>query len=199
VIIGSGHDLPADDAKPKKTALPNQAKVVVQLPEEATLYVDGQRASLTSATRSFLTPELELNKDYYYTIQVEANRNGETVTRSQRVIVRAGQVSKVDFGDLTGNTVATSQEPAPAPAHVTVLVPEDARVYVDDVLCPQTSSKRSFDTPQLEPGRAYVYTVRAEVVRNGKTKSEIRKVEMQAGRQVQVDFAEMNGVQAASR
>ena len=52
---------------------------------------------------------------------------GKTVTRTQTVIVKAGQESRADFGDLTA---------ADAPAHVTITAPADARLTVDDVEIP---------------------------------------------------------------
>jgi uncharacterized protein (TIGR03000 family) len=169
---------PAPAATAVAKAADNQATVVVQLPPDARMWVDGKPADLTSATRSFVTPALESGRDYYYTIKAEASRSG--LAQTARVIVRAGQFSRVDFGDLT--SVARLTTDGPAPAHVTVRLPENVRLYVDDVLAPQTS----FDTPKLEPGRTYYYTLRAESRNGGRADS--RRVEFQAGKQVEVDF-----------
>jgi uncharacterized protein (TIGR03000 family) len=192
VILSPVAPAPAKVATEKKVAADRQATVIVQLPANARLSVDGQYADLTSATRSFVTPELEPGKDYYYTIQAEATREGQALSKSQRVVVRAGQTSRVDFGDLTG-TVTTVQE-APAPAHLTVQLPESARLFVDDIACPQTSRKRSFDTPKLEPGKTYYYTLRAELVRDGQTVSESRRVDVKAGKEINVSFGDMTSV-----
>lgn len=73
-------------------------------------------------------------------------------------------------------------------AHITVNLPSDARLWVDDVVCPLTSSTRSFDTPVLQPGQKYYYTLKVEVDRNGQTLSEARRVYVAAGQQVSVDF-----------
>jgi uncharacterized protein (TIGR03000 family) len=180
----------------KKTAAPNQGTVIVQLPADARLFVDGQFADLTSATRSFITPALEMDRDYYYTIQAEADRNGRALAQRQRVPVRAGQVSRVDFADLSSaEAVKVPREATPAPARITVRLPEQAKLYVDDVLCPQTdSAKRAFDTPQLEPGRTYHYTLRVEMVREGRTIKKDRRIDMQAGKKIDVDFSDMGAV-----
>ena len=58
------------------------------------------------------------------------------------------------------------EEPAVSVARLTVKVPEDARLYVDGVRCPLTTDTRTFDTPELEAGRKYSYTLKAEVVRD---------------------------------
>jgi uncharacterized protein (TIGR03000 family) len=187
----------AIEIKPeKKSAAPNQATVIVQLPADARMTVDGQVADLTSATRSFITPALEMDRDYYYTIKAEADRNGRTLAQSKRVLLRAGQVSRVDFGDLTSaDAVKVTREGTPAPARITVRLPEKANLYVDDVLCPQKdAAQRSFDTPTLEPGRTYHYTLRVEMVRDGRTVKEDRRIDMQAGKKIDVDFSDMGAV-----
>src|SRR5262249_16862049 len=102
----------------------------------------------------------------------------------------AGRTVRVDFSDLAG---------VAAPAKVTVELPSDAKLFVDDVTCPLTSAKRSFETPKLDPGQKYAYTLRAEVVRDGKTVTKHRKVGMRAGATVSVKFEDLEPLQAASR
>src|SRR5262249_25551942 len=132
------------------------ATVSVQLPADATLYGDGVKADLASETRTFRTPALTQGRDYYYPIKAEVVRNGETISQSRRVIVRAGQTSRVTFGEMTAKD---------EPARVTVKLPADAKLYVDGVLCPMTSAVRSFETPTLHGGVTYQYTPQAQVVR----------------------------------
>jgi len=79
-----------------------------------------------------------------------------------------------------------------AAARVTVRLPAEARLWVDNAPCPLTSSTRSFTTPALQPGREYAYTIRAEMVRDGQTVEQTQRVVIAAGRQVNVtlgDFA----------
>jgi uncharacterized protein (TIGR03000 family) len=80
-----------------------------------------------------------------------------------------------------------------APATVVVHLPADAKLYVDNVACPLTSATRSFNTPGLEPGRKYFYTLKAEVVRDGKPAAESRRVLLSAGKRVDVDFGDLAG------
>jgi uncharacterized protein (TIGR03000 family) len=186
--------VPAKPVKPAMVGTPGT--VLVKLPADATMFIDGVKADLDSATRQFNTPTLQAGQDYYYTIRVEALRNGELVTQSQRLIVRAGQTAEANFGEFTTTAKA---EPAKAPATVVVKLPADAKLYVDGVLCPQTTPTRTFETPALNPGTTYTYTLKAEVVRNGKTKAESKRIEMVAGKEVSVDFGDMTVVQAVSR
>ena len=73
-------------------------------------------------------------------------------------------------------------------ARLTVKVPESAKLWVDDVYCPITSSERSFNTPTLEPGRQYFYTLRLEVEKDGDVVTESRRVFVAAGQRISVDF-----------
>ena len=88
---------------------------------------------------------------------------------------------------------------APAGARVTVRLPADAKLYVDNVSCPLTSSVRTFDTPGLEPGRQYFYELRAVVSREGRDVTESKRVIVEAGRESAVDFGEMRDVRTAQR
>jgi len=170
---------------------PNQATVVVQLPAEAQLYIDGVPAPLTSATRSFNTPDLTPGQDYVYTVKAVVERNGAKQERTEKVFVRAGQQSRVD---LRSFEVAQA-----APARVTVKVPEDARLFVDNVACPLTTAVRSFETPALEQGKSFAYTLRAEVTRGGKTLTESQKVVMEAGKAVELEFKKFAAVETVAR
>jgi len=76
-------------------------------------------------------------------------------------------------------------------AEITVHLPANARLYVDNVPCPLTSSKRTFKTPELEPGKKYFYILRAEVVQNGQTLSENLRVILIPGQQVRVEFTNL--------
>lgn len=90
-------------------------------------------------------------------------------------------------------------QPAPAPkpvekkaeaasARITVRLPADAKLSVDGVECPLASDTRAFETPRLQPGQKFYYTVKAEVVRDGKPVSETKRVIFEAGRQIDVEF-----------
>ena len=84
-------------------------------------------------------------------------------------------------------------------AHLTVKLPSDARLWIDHVECPLTSAVRSFDTPPLEPGQKYVYTLRVQLQREGRTQSESRRVEVAAGRQIEVNFNQMGSATATEQ
>jgi uncharacterized protein (TIGR03000 family) len=84
------------------------------------------------------------------------------------------------------------------PGRITVLLPSQARLYIDGQLCPLTSDTRSFDTPALEPGRSYYYTLKATLQRDGRTVEMSKKVTVRAGKRAVVDFGDLTPNDTAS-
>lgn len=168
---------------PKKTSyLGNAAAVVVQAPLDVTITVNGQATNRTATEQTFTSPALEPGETYAYLFRAEATRNGRTVTRTQRVSVRAGEESRVDFTDMNSGG---------SPARVRVKLPADADLYVDGVQVPLTSDVRSFQTPKLEAGRSYYYTLKADVVRDGRTVSATKRITVEPGKETNVEFANL--------
>jgi uncharacterized protein (TIGR03000 family) len=71
------------------------ATLVVNLPADATLTINGQRTTSTSSRRVFLSPALKPGKVYRYSLTAEVNRGGNPVSWSRDVTVRAGAESNV--------------------------------------------------------------------------------------------------------
>jgi uncharacterized protein (TIGR03000 family) len=90
------------------------------------------------------------------------------------------------------------EEEVSAPARVVVKLPASARLWVDQVPCPLEGTERSFDTPALEPGQRYVYTLRVEVERDGRPVQETRRVPLVAGQRVEVNFDNVGAVRTAA-
>jgi uncharacterized protein (TIGR03000 family) len=81
---------------------------------------------------------------------------------------------------------AIPSDPSRSAATITVQLPSDAQVYMDDYDCGLTSDGQTFDTPALQPNKSYYYVVRAKLQHNGQ---ELRqRVNVVAGANVTVDF-----------
>ena len=63
------------------------ANIVVSLPAEATLTIDGNATTSKGERRVFVSPTLEAGQEYYYTVKTEFK--GEV--SEERVSVTAGQ------------------------------------------------------------------------------------------------------------
>jgi uncharacterized protein (TIGR03000 family) len=94
---GKGPILPL----PKKV-LPNDlppgpapGTVSIALPADARLIFNGVAAQGTGDKRTYLTPVLNPGQDYQYVLTAEVVRDGQTVTATERVIVRAGTTTAV--------------------------------------------------------------------------------------------------------
>src|SRR5579885_1561738 len=76
------------------------ASIIANLPAAARLYIDGNPTQQTGSTRTFVTPPLDPSRDYTYELRADVDRDGELLTRTEPVHVRAGENSRVDFGTL---------------------------------------------------------------------------------------------------
>jgi uncharacterized protein (TIGR03000 family) len=74
-----------------------QSIIVVNLPADARLTIDGQPTSSSSATRSFVTPPLEPGPTYGYSLSAEITRNGRRTILTQQVTFAAGEEKRVSF------------------------------------------------------------------------------------------------------
>ncbi|MCI0457735.1 MAG: TIGR03000 domain-containing protein, partial [Gemmataceae bacterium] len=101
--------VPAPKAEEKKAAAANAAKLVVDLPADAQLFVDDQLMKTTSAHRVFSTPTLEPGQTYYYILRVEVVRDGKPQAETKRVIVRAGEVVRATFSERDAITTVKAE------------------------------------------------------------------------------------------
>jgi uncharacterized protein (TIGR03000 family) len=97
-------------AAPKKTTSTQleRAQVVVELPTDARLFVDGNPVKAGAAKRTFNTPPLEQGQAYYYMFRAAVVRDGQTLEETTRVIVRAGEVARASFPTLETSTATAS-------------------------------------------------------------------------------------------
>jgi uncharacterized protein (TIGR03000 family) len=85
--------------------------------------------------------------------------------------------------------------PAPAAAqqsvNVTVLVPTaDAQVWFENGATSQRGMERLFHSPPLAPNQTFTYSIKVRWIENGRTVDQERRVNVQAGQNVTVNFRE---------
>ncbi len=73
-----------------------------------------------------------------------------------------------------------------APATVVVSLPAEAKLYFNNKLTGTDSERREFQSPPLNPGMIYRYSVRAEMVVDGKVQVESKTIEVHAGQKTSV-------------
>jgi uncharacterized protein (TIGR03000 family) len=85
------------DPKKKLVTGPTPATIVVSLPADAKLSIDGYVSTQTSSQRVLVTPPLQPGQEFSYTLVAESNSNGQTVSQQQVISVRAGHQTPVSF------------------------------------------------------------------------------------------------------
>ena len=93
---GKGPVLPQPRSQLRKELGKKEAgKVAIALPADAKLLFNGALAGGSGESRNFITPELDPDQDYEYVLTAEVVRGGQTMTATERVIVRASEVTSV--------------------------------------------------------------------------------------------------------
>ena len=104
---------PKDDPKkpeePKKEGAlaPNVGRMVVEVPVDAKLFIDGQLMKTTNEKRSFRTPELVPGQQYFYDVRAEITIDGKTEVENVRVVVQGGKTAQAAFPKLVAAVQAS--------------------------------------------------------------------------------------------
>jgi uncharacterized protein (TIGR03000 family) len=105
---GEKLESPPKEKKPGKDEVSAPATIVLTLPADATVAIDGVSTTSTSATRTFVTPELVPAKEFVYVLSAEIVRDGQKLTVSEKVTVRAGEETRVNFGSENFSTLTVA-------------------------------------------------------------------------------------------
>jgi len=92
--------MPSAVVPQKKTSLDNMAPatLIVTVPADARLSIDGEATTSTSTERVFVSPALTFGRDYHYTLQAEFQKDGKTVKVRKDVAITAGNETRVNLG-----------------------------------------------------------------------------------------------------
>jgi uncharacterized protein (TIGR03000 family) len=105
----------APPAPPNAKGNDNSAHLLVLVPENATVWFEGEKMNQTGTEREFVSPPLTARKRFVYTIRVRyTNDEGKVVDETKKVYVRAGDRWSVDFNKPTPRVV----DPLPVPRDV---------------------------------------------------------------------------------
>jgi uncharacterized protein (TIGR03000 family) len=89
---------PAPEPAPLPVESFGTARITVQVPAGAKLWVDGKPTTQTGAVREFVTPpSLDLRRTYQYTLRAQWEENGQPVTRERTVEFKSGSAVIVNF------------------------------------------------------------------------------------------------------
>lgn len=95
--------------KPGTTSYTNdRARLIVEVPADAKLFIDDHLMKATSERRTFNTPMLDRGQTYYYELRAEIVRDGKPVVVNKRVTLRAGEVVQARFGEMEAAEVIST-------------------------------------------------------------------------------------------
>jgi uncharacterized protein (TIGR03000 family) len=97
-------------AQTKNIEQPTRARITLDVPTDAKVFLDGELLNLAAGKRTFQTPELVPGKTYYYDLRAEVIRDGRTVAEAQRIVLQPGQMVTASFPSLSreANVVSVS-------------------------------------------------------------------------------------------
>jgi uncharacterized protein (TIGR03000 family) len=90
------------------------ARLTIQVPPDAVLWLEGQPTQQTGAVRQFVTPPLEAGVPYTYTIRARWQEGGQPVEQVQSLSVQAGQQRSASFPSAGPIPVAAPPRLLPA-------------------------------------------------------------------------------------
>ncbi|MEI8369091.1 MAG: TIGR03000 domain-containing protein [Planctomycetia bacterium] len=182
-------DAPKDTAKDaKKTAAvgvpADGVMLVVEVPEDATLLVNGRETNLSGTVRNFVSAGLSDDEQYDYTISMRVTRGGKVEEQTRTVSVSGGQRHVVAF--------AAPQAPAtPLPATVavttslTLRVPEGAKVWIEGQPTAKEGAVREFLTSALHAGETWEgYEVKVAMVVDGRSIETTKRIDLIGGKAI---------------
>ena len=180
-----------DDVKlPKGDESANHSHKVyltVKVPTEAKVFVNGKPTTTRGTTRTYVSSGTRSGQQYKYEIRAELDQDGTNQVESQVVYAGAGENPTVTFDmgpPVAEGQIADEALPLAEPPKTTlkIKVPSDAEVFLAGNKTASTGANRVFQTSQLRPGQRWDgYTIRAEVIRGGKTIVREQKISLQAG------------------
>jgi uncharacterized protein (TIGR03000 family) len=91
----------------------------------------------------------------------------------------------ISVAALQGQDARTAEA---KPAKLIVRLPANAKLVIDDTATKSTGSVRSFETPPLEVGKKYSYTLKATWMEQGKEVVRQKDVIVQGGRVADIDL-----------
>lgn len=98
VPIGStGGTIVGGEPAAANAPAPAAATLEVRLPAKAELWIQDRKTGQTGDVRRFVSPVLEPGSSYVYRLRARWTANGQTVTREQPLMVRAGELKTVTF------------------------------------------------------------------------------------------------------
>ena len=157
------------------------ALLVVEVPEQATVFINGKETTTTGTVRNFISRGLTTDKKHTYVVRMVVEKEGKPTEKTKTVALAVGQRETVSF---TAEAKPPLEEikPAATPTNLTLRVPANAKVWLQGRLTTTAGTVREFETESLRDGESwddYDITVVSEI--HGRPWTITRRVTLTAG------------------
>jgi uncharacterized protein (TIGR03000 family) len=156
-----------------KSALDGDAGyIVVDVPADAKVFVNGHATTSTGEHRQYVSHGLEAGMRYEYQVRAEIVRDGKVQSETKTVQLTAGSQADLAFDMNGASPVPQTAKTGAAPKTAVLLhVPADAHVFIAGHEMTATGADREFVTTKLAAGSTWDnYTVR--VVKGGESREQ---------------------------
>jgi uncharacterized protein (TIGR03000 family) len=165
----------------------NDLRLTVRLPAEAKVFINDRPTTSTGSVRTYVSRELTPGESYTYQVRAELVRDGQTLTETRTIRLRAGEQQEVAFAFDQHDEVAQ----APVKTVLRLIVPADAKVTLAGKETEATGEVREFVTTRLAADGEWAnYPIRVEVLRDGQVLTQEKTITLKPGdaREVTFDF-----------
>jgi uncharacterized protein (TIGR03000 family) len=146
-----------------ETVPANEVQLLVSVPTDAKVFVNGNATTSQGSLRRFVSRDLDTNESYRFEVQATYTRDGKEVTQTKTVIARAGSSEEMEFDG--------TQSDDPVETILTLNVPSDATVVLANNSTKSDGLTRVYRTKQLKTGEAWE-DYKIQVTHNGVTKEK---------------------------
>lgn len=170
------------------------AMLVVELPADAKVFVNGSKTAATGSVRRFLSRGLAEGKTYEYVVRMVVDRDGVASEETKVVSLSAGSRKSVAFA---GEAVARK---AVAKTSLTLHVPADAKVWLAGNETSSRGATRLFETSSLHDGQTWSnYEIRVATVVDGREQIVSKTIDLVAGSVVELELGTDGELTAVTR
>jgi hypothetical protein len=156
--------------------------IVVEVPEDATLLVNGRETNLSGAIRNFVSAGLADDQQYDYAISMRVTRGGKVEEQTRTVSVSGGQRHVVAFDAPAPRAFEDSMAVNTA---LTLRVPEGAKVWIEGQPTAKEGAVREFRTSALRAGETWEgYEVKVATMVDGREWTETKRITLVGGNNI---------------
>jgi uncharacterized protein (TIGR03000 family) len=136
----------------KISASKDEIHLVIDLPESARVFVNGNATTSKGASRRFVSRNLEGGSSYRFEVRVEDDRNGKVVSDTKTLVLVPGSTETLAF--------QLDDKPVVAETVLKLNVPADAKVSLAGNSTKSMGESRTYRTKELTVGQVWEdYTI----------------------------------------